>query len=54
MLTHLFPMHPFSSPENIRKPYGFLMFSGGRERMHWEEMGQNMTPKITSDNSQKL
>ena len=21
-------------PENIRKPYGFLMFSWGRERMH--------------------
>ena len=28
----LFPMHPFSSPKNIRKPYGFLMFSGGREK----------------------
>ena len=26
-------------PENIRKLYGFLMFSGGRERMHWEQMG---------------
>ena len=26
-------------PENIRKPYGFLMFSGGRERLHWEQMG---------------
>ena len=22
-------------PENIRKPYGFLMFSGSRERVHW-------------------
>ena len=22
-LTHLSPMHPFSTPENIRKPYGF-------------------------------
>ena len=40
-------MHPFSTtwkhqktvrlpPENIRKPYGFLMFSGVRERVHWE------------------
>ena len=38
-LTHLFPMHPLSNPENIRKSYGFLMFSGGRERMHWEQMG---------------
>ena len=28
-LTHLFPIHH----------YGFLMFSGGRERVHWEQMG---------------
>ena len=28
-LNHLFPMHPFSTP----------MFSGGRERVHWEQMG---------------
>ena len=27
-LTHLFSMHPFSNPENIRKPYGFWMFQG--------------------------
>ena len=27
-------------PENIREPYGFLMFSEGRERVHWERMGQ--------------
>ena len=33
-LTHLFPMHPFSLP------YGFLMFSGVRERLHWEQMGK--------------
>ena len=26
-LTHSFPMNPFSTPENIRKPYFFLMFS---------------------------
>ena len=25
-------------PQNIRKPYSFLMFSGGRERVHWEQM----------------
>ena len=25
-------------PENIRKPYGFLMFSGGTEKVHWEQM----------------
>ena len=29
------PNAPFLyPPENIRKPYGFLMFSGGREREH--------------------
>ena len=26
-------------PENITKPYGFLMFLGSRERVHWERMG---------------
>ena len=26
-------------PKNIRKPYGFLIFSRGRERMHLEQMG---------------
>ena len=36
-LTHSFPMHPLA-PENIRKPYGFL-FSGGRERVNWKQMG---------------
>ena len=25
--------------ENVRKPHGFLMFSGGRERVHWEQVG---------------
>ena len=34
-LTHSFTAHPFLPPENIRKPKGFLMFSGGRERVHW-------------------
>ena len=33
------PMHPFSTPENIRKPSGFLMFLEGRERVYWEQMG---------------
>ena len=38
-LTYLFPMHLSSAPpENIRKPYGFLMFLGGRERLHRKEM----------------
>ena len=30
-------------PENIRKPYGFVVFSGGREIMHWERMGYWLT-----------
>ena len=34
ILAHLFPMHHFLPPEIIRKPYGFLMFSEGRERVH--------------------
>ena len=41
-LTHTFPMNFSLQPENIRKPlkpYGFLMFSGGREWMHRELMG---------------
>ena len=25
--------------ENIRKHFGFLMFPGGRERVHWELIG---------------
>ena len=27
-------------PESIRNPYGFFMLSGGRQRVHWERMGQ--------------
>ena len=33
ILTHLFPMHPCSLPPED------MMFSGGRERVHWEQMG---------------
>ena len=29
-LIQLFPMHPFSTPSKLRKPYGFL-FSGGTQ-----------------------
>ena len=35
-LTHSFAMHPFSTPW---KHYGFLISSGGREKVHWERMG---------------
>ena len=31
-ITSLFPINIFSTP------YGFLMFSGGRERVKWEQM----------------
>ena len=37
-LTHLFPMHSFSTPWKHQKTLQFLMFSGGRERVHRERM----------------
>ena len=37
-LAHSFPMHPFST---LWKPYGFLMFSGGRERVTGNEWVKN-------------
>ena len=39
-LNPFVPNVPFLyPPENIRKPYGFLKTSGGRERVYWERMG---------------
>ena len=39
LLTYLCPQCTLSlPPENIRKPYGFLTFWRGRERVHWEQM----------------
>ena len=38
LLTYLFSMHLSPSPKNIRKPLGFMMFSGGREWVHWERI----------------
>ena len=35
LITHSFSMHPFST---LLKVSGFLMFSQGRERVHWEQM----------------
>ena len=29
----------------MRKPYDFLMFSGGREGVHWEQIDQ-LNPKL--------
>ena len=38
-ISQFVPNAPFLyPPENIRKPYGFLMFSGGRESVHWEQI----------------
>ena len=36
MLTRSFSMHPFSTHSK------YHMFSGGRERVHWEQMGYYM------------
>ena len=42
-------MHPSLPLENIRKPQGFLMFTGGRERVRWEQMGSyNWNPDYDS------
>ena len=40
-------MPPSSTPLKHKKPYRFLMFSGVRERMHWEQMGEKIR-KTTS------
>ena len=40
LLTYLFPLHTFSTPWKHQKIFGFLMFSGGRERVHWERKGE--------------
>ena len=37
LLTYLFPLYPFSTPWKHQKK-GFLLFLGGRERVHWEQM----------------
>ena len=39
-LNSFVPNGPFLYPlKTSRKRYGFLMLSGGRERVHWEQMG---------------
>ena len=48
-------MHPFSTTENIRKPYGFLIFLRGRKRVHWERMEWvNQTSGCLNVNSDSL
>ena len=47
VLTHSLSMHPLSIPENIRKPYGFLMFSGvgkGCIRNQWVNIESKLVP----------
>ena len=40
MLNPFVPNAPFYYPLNTsEKPSGFLMYSGSRERVHWEQMG---------------
>ena len=40
MFNPFFPMFPFDTPENIRKPDQiFLIFSGEFKRKHWQEKG---------------
>ena len=38
LLIHSFPMHPFSTPWKHQKT---LRFSGGRERVHWEQWAKS-------------
>ena len=44
-LAYLLSFNPFVPnafslpPKNIGNPYGFLIFSGSRERVHWEQNG---------------
>ena len=42
------PNAPFSTPENIRKPYGFLMFSGGQKK------GALRTNGLRRDNTENV
>ena len=39
-LTHYSPVCFSIPPENIRKPLGFLMFSGSIEKQHWTIMAE--------------
>ena len=39
LLTHLFPMHPFSNPWEHQKTVRSSDVFRGRERLHWEKTG---------------
>ena len=61
-LTHSFPVHPFSTSWKHQKTLRFLMFSEGRERVHWEQMGKSISdqsphfifPENTRNHNQNL
>ena len=36
-------LYPPETSEKHQKTVSFFMFSGGRERVHWEQMGQLYT-----------
>ena len=38
-LTHLIPLVSFYTPWKQQKTFGFLMFSGGIEKVQWYKMG---------------
>ena len=38
-LTHFMALLSFYTPWKHKKPFSFLMFSGGIERYQWHEMG---------------
>ena len=40
IVTRLLTIYIFLLPESIRKLYGFVMFSGGMEMFHWENMDE--------------
>ena len=48
-LTHLYPMHPLSTPflYPLSLPCRFLIISGGRERLHWEQMLKYVCVRFT-------
>ena len=38
LIVYFFHMHLFSTPWKHKKPYGFLIFPGGRGMVFWEQM----------------
>lgn len=53
-LNHSFPVHPFPIPCNIKIPPGFLMFSGCRERVDWEQMVNSKSDNQTVETIKKV